>query len=216
MIKLLKKELRLNMPKALYLFALLGAMVIVPNYPYIVGIGYCIMHVMCYFQFANENRSHEFSATLPIKRADIVSSTTLIIVLCQMLNVIVAAIFAYPSKLINPNGFNFVGLDCNFTFFGVALICLGVFNAVIIPRYFKTAFKYGLTLIWGLIAFILTYAVFELLIQTIPTLTKALYSYDTTYLWARLTVFAIGIILYVLFTFTANNTAIKKFEKVNL
>lgn len=57
MIKLLKKELRLNMPKALYLFALLGAMVIVPNYPYIVGIGYCIMHVMCYFQFANENRS---------------------------------------------------------------------------------------------------------------------------------------------------------------
>ncbi len=117
-------QIILNRPKALYLFALLGAMVIVPNYPYIVGIGYCIMHVMCYFQFANENRSHEFSATLPIKRADIVSATTLIIVLCQTLNFIAAAIFAYPSKLINPNGGNFVGLDCNFAFFGVALIAL--------------------------------------------------------------------------------------------
>lgn len=216
MFKLFKKELRLNMPKPLYLFALLGAMVIIPNYPYIVGIGYFIMHVMIYFQFVNENRSQEFSAMLPIKRSDIVSSTTLVIVLCQMLNIAVAAICAYPSKLINPNGGNFVGLDCNLTFFGVALICMSAFNLVVIPRYFKTGYKYGLTLILGLIAFVITYGVFEVLVQAIPTLTKALDSYDGKYLWARLTVFAIGVIIYPLSTLIANKIAIKKFEKVNL
>ena len=46
MLKLFKKELRLNMPKPLYLFALLGAMMLIPNYPYIIGIGYSIMHIM--------------------------------------------------------------------------------------------------------------------------------------------------------------------------
>ena len=216
MLKLFKKELRLNMPKPLYLFALLGAMTLIPNYPYIIGIGYSIMHVMLYFQFVNENRSQEFSAMLPIKRADIVSSTTLVIVLCQMLNLAVAAICAYPSMLINPNHFNYVGLDCNLTFFGVALICLAAFNLVTIPRYFKTGYKYGVTLILGLITFVLMYGVFEALIQAIPTLTKSLDGYDSAYLWARLTLLTIGIIIYPLFTFVANKIAIKKFEKVNL
>lgn len=216
MIKLFKKELRLNMPKPLYLFALFGAMILIPNYPYIIGIGYSIMHIQLYFQFVNENRSQEFSAMLPIKRADIVSSTTSVIVLCQMLNVAVAAVCAYPSVLINPKHFNFVGLDCNLTFFGVALICLGVFNLIVIPRYFKTGYKYGLTLVFGLIAFVLTYGVFEALTQAIPALTKSLDGYDNAYLWARLTVFAIGIIIYPLFTVIANAIAIKKFEKVNL
>ena len=216
MLKLFKKELRLNMPKPLYLFALMGAMILIPNYAYIVGIGYSIMHIQLYFQFVNENRSQEFSAMLPIKRADIVSSTTLVIALCQMINFAVAAVCAYPSVLINPNHSNFVGLDCNLTFFGVALVCLGVFNLIVIPRYFKTGYKYGLTLVFGLIAFVLTYGVFEALTQAIPSLTKSLDGYDNDYLWARLTVFVIGIIIYPLFTFIANTIAIKKFEKVNL
>lgn len=216
LLKLLKKELQLNMPKALYLFALFGLMVLIPNYPYIVGIGYFMMHVMIYFQFVNENRSQEFSSILPIKRNDIVTSTTLIIVLCQMLNFALAAICAYPSKLLNPNHTNYVGLDCNCTFFGVALICLAVFNIVFIPRYFKTGYKLGGALILGLIAFLLTYGVFETLVQAIPALTKSLDGYDGAYTWARLTVLAIGIILYPLTTFAANKIAINKFKKVNL
>ncbi len=216
MLKLFKKELRLNMPRALYLFALLGAMIIIPNYPYIVGTGYSIMHIMLYFQFVNENRSQEFSAILPVKRSDIVSSTTLVIVLCQMLNLAVSAIFAYPSKLINPNGANFVGLDANLTFFGVALIALAMFNLVVIPRYFKTGYKYGVTLILGLITFVLIYVIFELLVQLIPALTKSLDGYDINYLWARLTVLLAGVIIYTLSTLLANKTAIKKFKKVNL
>lgn len=216
MLKLFRKELRLNMPPALYLYAILGAMILIPNYPYIIGIGYSIMHIMIYFQFVNENRSQEFSAILPVKRSDIVSSTTLVIVLCQLINVAVAAVCAYPSKLINPYQTNLVGLDCNLTFFGVALLSLGVFNVVTITRYFKTGYKYGSTLILGLIAFTATYGIFELLIQVIPVLTNSLDGYNTDYLWARLTVLLAGVILYSTLTFTANKIAIKKFQKVNL
>ena len=216
MLKLFKKELRLNMPPALYLFALLGGMVLIPNYPYIVGIGYSIMHVMIYFQFVNENRSQEFSAILPVKRTDIVNSTTLVIVLCQLINIAVAAVCAYPSKLINPFKTNLIGLDCNLTFFGVALIALGAFNLVTITRYFKTGYKYGITLILGLLTFIATYSIFELLIQVIPDLTNALDGYNVNYLWARLTVLFSGIILYSAMTFAADKIAAKRFQKVNL
>lgn len=216
MLKLLRKDLKLNMHPALYLFALLGAMILIPNYPYIVGIGYTIMHVMVYLQFVNENRSQEFSATLPIKRSDIVSSTTAVFAVCQLSNVAVAAICAYPSALINPNGGNFVGLDANLTFFGVALACLGLFNIVVIPRYFKTGYKYGVTLVLGLLTFVAFYLVCELLIQLVPALTVSLDGYDAAYVWARLTVLLAGVIMYCVFTYLANRIATKKFERVNL
>ena len=216
MIKLFKKDLKLNMHPALYLFALLGAMILIPNYPYIVGIGYTIMHVMVYLQFVNENRSQEFSATLPIKRSDIVSSTTAVFAVCQLSNVAVAAICAYPSALINPNGGNFVGLDANLTFFGVALACLGLFNLVVIPRYFKSGYKYGATLVIGLLSFVALYLACEVPIQAIPALTVSLDGYDTAYVWARLTVLLAGVIMYCVLTYLANRIATKKFERVNL
>ncbi len=216
MIKLLNKDLKLNMPKPLYLFALLGAMIIIPNYPYIVGTGYTIMHIMLYLQFSNENRSQEFSAMLPIRRHDIVSSTTAVFALCQLMNLAVSAACAYPSRLINPNVYNFVGLDANLTFFGVAFACLGLFNLVVIPRYFKTGYKYGVTLILGLLTFVAFYLICELPIQLIPTLTVALDGYDAAYVWARLTVLLGGVIIYCLATYSANRIAIKKFERVNL
>lgn len=216
MLKLLRKDLKLNMHPALYLFALLGAMILIPNYPYIVGIGYTIMHVMVYLQFVNENRSQEFSATLPIKRSDIVSSTTAVFAVCQLSNVAVAAICAYPSALINPNGGNFVGLDANLTFFGVALACLGLFNLVVIPRYFKSGYKYGATLVIGLLSFVALYLACEVPIQAIPALSKSLDGYDAAYVWARLTVLLAGVIMYCVFTYLANRIATKKFERVNL
>ena len=216
MIKLFKKDLKLNMHPALYLFALLGAMILIPNYPYIVGIGYTIMHVMVYLQFVNENRSQEFSATLPIKRSDIVSSTTAVFAVCQLSNVAVAAICAYPSALINPNDGNFVGLDANLTFFGVALACLGLFNLVVIPRYFKSGYKYGATLVIGLLSFVALYLACEVPIQAIPALSKSLDGYDAAYVWARLTVLLAGVIMYCVLTYLANRIATKKFERVNL
>ena len=191
-------------------------MILIPNYPYIVGTGYTIMHIMLYLQFSNENRSQEFSATLPIRRRDIVSSTTAVFVICQIINVAISAVCAYPSRLINPNGSNFVGLEANLTFIGAALACLGIFNVVVIPRYFKTGYKYGVTLILGLVSFVAFYLICEVPIQVIPVLAKSLDGYDTSYLWARLTVLLAGIIIYCVTTFLANRIAIKKFERVNL
>ena len=125
MLKLLKKDLKLNMHPALYLFALLGAMVLIPNYPYIVGVGYSIMHIMVYFQ-------------------------------------------------------------------------------------------YGFTLILGLISFVISYGAIEFTVQLVPQLTKSLDGYDAGFIWARLTVLSLGVIMYPTLTYAANKIATKKFEKVNL
>lgn len=215
MKNLVLKEFRLNVKFPVYLLSLLGSMMLIPDYPLIVGIGYCVFQVFIYMQYVRENLSQEFSTMLPVKRADIVRATTCVICLLQMLTVTVAALCAVVTRFVHPQG-NVVGLDPNFTFFGVSLLCLATFNAVFLPKYFKTGYKYGLPILLGLIAFLVTYGVAETLVQVIPALTSSLDSYKSETTWARLTVLAVGIIVYVLTNLLATKISIKKFECVNL
>ncbi len=215
MLKLFKKELTLNVKPAVYLLSLLGTMILIPNYPIIVGIGYCIFEINIYMQFVRENLSQEFSATLPVKRSDIVGSTTLVVSFLEMATVFIASLSGIGARFIFPEG-NIVGLDANFTFFGVAFLCLGVFNLVFIKGLFKTGYKYGVPIILGLVFFLLAYGVCETLVQAIPSLTTIFDGYATEYIWARAIVLAIGIAVYVGFTALANFIAVKKFEKVSL
>lgn len=214
MKNLILKELKLNVKWPLYLFSLLGAMTIIPNYCIIVGIGYCILQISTYLQISRENMSQEFSMTLPVRRCDVVHATTFVICLFEMLTVFVAAICAVGRYFIP--GENYVGLDANLAFFGVAFMCLGAFNALFLPIHYNTGYKIAKPLVLGLIAFLVVYGIFEALIQAIPVLHDALDSYNAATLWARLVLFAVGIIGYVAITFAAVKISEKRFEKVNL
>ena len=222
MKQLYLKEMKLNVRWPIYILSLLGVVTMIPNYLIIVGIGYSVFQVLIYLQFVRENRSQEFSAILPVKRNDIVTSTTFIVVTLQMMTTLIAAIGAAVVRIVfeigdeaYSNG-NIVGLDANLTFFGVSLLCLAVFNLVFIPKFFKNVYKYGVPILLGLLAFCAVYVVCELTIQFVPTLKNALDTYSASTLWARLVVLAVGAIAYVLSTFAANRLAQKKFEKVSL
>lgn len=216
MKKLFLKQLKLDVKWPLYLFCLLGTMVLIPNYLIIVGMGYCMMQVFVYLQTSQSNLSQEFSATLPVKRGDIVASTTAVIALFQLLTLAVGAVCAPFAKMISPQG-NIVGMDANLAFFGFTLVCYAVFNAIFLPSYFKKGSnKYAGPLLFAIIGFLVTYGVFETLVQAIPTLHAMLDTYDANFLWARAVVLAVGIVVYVICAVFATKFAVKKFEKVSL
>ncbi len=215
MWKLFKKELALNVHPALYLFALFGLMVLIPNYPYIVAAGYVVLQIFNYLMVGNQNLSMQFTSMLPTKRSDTVSATALVIILFELVNFAVTAICVLPSQLLYPNG-NIVGLDANFTLLGVTLFCFGAFNLAFLPHYFKTCYKVGVPTLLGLLSFFGVYAVCETLVQAIPVLTAALDGYNPQTLWARAVVFAVGIVVFAAANVIAVKISVKKFEKVNL
>ena len=51
--------------------------------------------------------------------------------------------FAVLSVHINPNGTNLAGIDANVALFGAVLLIFGVFNAVFLPAFYKTAVRVG-------------------------------------------------------------------------
>ena len=221
MRQLYLKELKLNVKWPVYLMGLMGAVMLVPNYPLIVGIGYTIFQIFIYLQFARENRSQEFSAMLPVKRNDIVTSTTWITVTLQMMTTLIAAVCAAAVRILakftlDYSDGNQVGLDANLTFFGVGLVCLAVFNLIFIPKFFKTGYKYGAPILLGLLGFCGAYVVLELVIQLVPALRNALDTYAVKTVWARILVLVVGAVCYAVVTFLANRIAQKKFEKVSL
>lgn len=215
MLKLLKKELKLNVPLPLYLFTLLATMILIPNYPAIVGVGYTVMQVFVYLQFCAANKSLQFTSVLPVKRKDIVTSTTLVVVFFQMLNVVLSLILLVPYRFVYPKG-TIVGIDGNLTFIAICLLCFAAFDAAFLPGYFKTGYKYGFPLLWGLVSFVLTYLVSETLIQAIPAINKVLDGLNPEYIWVRAVTLVVAAAIYVFAVVLANNAAAKRFEKVNL
>ncbi len=215
MLKLFKKELTLNVSWPLYLFWLLSAMMLIPNYPVIVGVGYTVMQIFVYLQISSSYLSQEFSSTLPVKRSDIVASNTLVIALFQLGNILLSALLIPLAKMLYPTG-TVAGMDANLTFIGVALVCLAGFNSLFIPNYFKTGYKFGKPVVLGLVAFVGIYAVAETLLQSIGALKAIFEGYDTsTVIWRALVV-VVGVIVYVVATILANKKAVDNYKKVNL
>ena len=210
----LKKELFFSTPMAIYLFALLGFMTIIPSYPTIVGIGYVVLAVFQADGIRRANKDLEFTLLLPTKRSYAVVGKTLFVVAIELLTLLFGAVGAVIVYLTTPLG-NEVFIDGNFAYFGIALIGLGVYNAIYTAGFFKTGYKSGVPTILGATAFLLVYTVAEILVKAVPSLAM-LDGYGADGLFARIITFVIGAIIYGALTVVGVKIGQKRFEKVSL
>jgi len=216
MKNLLYKELKLVIPPATYLFALLPALLLIPAYPYFVGVSYFFFIIQITFATARANKDHEFTSMLPIPRRQIVLAKHLNVAFVELLTILVAIPFALISSLIiNPNG-NIVGMDANFAFFGLTLIAYSVFNLAFFPAYFKTGYKMGVPLLIGIAVYLITICFFELVINLVPALKSTLDGLNPQTFIYQFIVLAAGIVIYVGSMFVSYKISTKKFEKVSL
>lgn len=211
----LKKELFLSTHPALYLFALLGLMTLIPSYPTIVGIGYVALAVLQADGVRRSNKDLEFTLLLPVKRSFVVVGKSLFVIAIELLTLVFAAVGAVLAFIISPAG-NAVSIDPNFAFFGIALICLGIYNAIYISGFFKTGYKTGLPTLFGTLGFLAFYTVAELVVNLVPTLITTIDGYGANGFIARLIVFIVGLAVYALLTILGIRAGQKNFEKVSL
>lgn len=215
MKNLLYKEIKLVITPAAYMFACLSALLLIPSYPYCVGLSYCIFSIVTTFGVARANNDHQFTAMLPVSRNDIVKAKHMTVVFIELIQIITAVPFALLSSLVLNKQGNIVGMDANFAFFGMAFIAFSVFNIIFLPGYFKTGYKTGMPVIIGLTCYVLILALFETLTALIPFLKKNLDSLDGHTFIYQIPVLAIGILIYLITIFISYKISVKKFEKVS-
>jgi len=215
MKNLLIKEFKLSInPFFLILPILVGALILIPQWPYFFALMYFgFITVPNVFSVNNTYGDIQFSALLPIRKRDIVKARFLSIIILEIIHILFAIVFAIINVKLYKTG-NFL-LDTNYAFFGFGFAMYGVFNLAFFPRFYKTAHKYGLATILGSITFLLFAGGVETLILTVDPLKKVLDGFPSDLTWQFVTLGA-GIIIFMITTHIAFKISASRFERVDL
>ena len=214
---LLNKEMRLSASILSYLFIGFGLMTLLPGYPILCGVFFVTLGLFQSFQSAREANDIVFSALLPVAKHDVVKgkyqfsmlielSAFLLMALTTLLRMTVLADSSVylQNALMNANPF----------FLGVALLIFGLFNAVFIGGFFKTAYNFGKPFVSYIIVCFLTICAAEAL-HHVPGL-QALNAFGFDHFALQMLLLLGGALLYAALTWLSYKKACENFEKIDL
>lgn len=213
MLNLLYKELRLAAHPTLYVFMCMGALLIIPSYPYGVVFLFGCLGPMITFMFGRETRDIYYTALLPVKKTDVVKSKCLMVAFSQIALLVIAVPFAVLTSFISPDG-NMVGLNANVAYFGFGLMIFAVFNMFLFPEFFKTAHKVGKSFLISMIPVVVLIVCMELS-SHIPFLSW-IDGTDVASLIQQIPLLVVGILIYIIGIIIAYRLGSKRFENVDL
>lgn len=150
MSELLYKELRLAAHPSLYVFMCMGALLLIPAYPYGVVFFFGCLGLFQSFMFDRETRDVFYTALLPRPKRDVVKGKLLLAVFAQLVQLIFSLPFAFLRTLYLPDG-NPVGMEPNAAWYGFGLMVYGIFNLIFFTQFYKTAYKAGTSFLIALL-----------------------------------------------------------------
>lgn len=217
MRKLLNKELKLSASFLTYLFILFGFMFFLPGYPVLCGAFFVTLGIFQSFQNARETGDILFSALLPVAKRDVVKAKYCFVCLIELGGIALMAIAAVlrmtafkdapvyrENALMNANAFAL----------GLAFVIFGLFNAVFVGGFYKTAYKLARPFVFYIASCFLTVGVGESL-HRFPGLGN-LNAFGTENAALQLALLAGGIVICVLLTLCSCRRACARFEKIDL
>lgn len=210
---LLYKELRLAAHPNLYIFTLLGALVIVPSYPYgMVFLFGCLAPYLT-FMYGRETNDIYYTTLLPVKKRDTVKAKCLLMVLAQMTQLLISLPFAVLRVYVLSDG-NPVGIEANVAYYGFGLIIYAIFNVILLTQFFRTAYKVDMAFLMAIIPATIAVIIMEVLVH-FPGF-QWLDSVAPTMMLRQLPILAVGVVVYIIGMMIAYLISAKRFEQVDL
>ena len=212
---LLHKELRLALHPTVPLFWLLGALLLIPNYPYYVIFFYTLLGIFFVCLSGRENNDIAYTLALPVRKRDVVAARMGLAVLIEGIQVGLAVPFAALRQRLSLPG-NQVGMDANIAFFGLSLLLLGAMNVFFFPRYYAAPDKVGKAFAKTAVFAFLLIGVLEMLDHALPLFRDQLDTPDPQFLPQKLICLGVGLAGYGLCTALAYRMSVRRFEALDL
>ena len=213
MFDLLYKELRLAAHPSLYVFMLMGALLLVPAYPYGFVFFFGTLGIFQTFCFGRETGDVCYTALLPVRKRDVVKGKCLLAVFAQLGQLALSIPFALLRTALLSDG-NPAGIEANPAYYGFGLAIYGLFNLVFFAQFYRTAYKSGAAFLAALFPTAFGIALMETLVH-LPGLAW-LDGTSAEALVRQLPVLAAGAAIYLGGTLWAYATGVRRFEQVNL
>lgn len=213
MYNLLYKELRLAAHPNLFVFTLLGALVIVPAYPYGMVFLFGCLGPYITFTYGREINDIYYTSLLPVKKRDVVKSKVALVVLSQMAQLVISLPFALLRLRLLPEG-NPAGIEANVAYYGFGLMVYTIFNVIFLTHFFKTGYRVGWSFLWAIIPATLGVLLMEIVVH-FPQFAW-LDRVEGAMLFRQLPILLAGILVYILGTAIAYRVSTKRFDIVDL
>lgn len=213
MSDLLYKELRLAAHPSLYIYMCMGALLLIPAYPYGVVFFFGCLGLFQSFMFDRETRDVFYTALLPRPKGDVVKGKVLLAAFTQLGQMVLSLPFAFLRTLYLPAG-SPVGIEPNAAYYGFGLMIYGIFNLVFFTEFYKTAYKAGTAFLTALVPTILGIAAMEAAVH-FPGLIW-LDGMDRASLPRQLPVLLAGAAVYAAANLLAYRISVRRFMRVDL
>ncbi len=211
---LLYKEWKLCMHPAALLFLLLSAMMLIPNYPYLVCFFYTTLGIFFICLTGRENQDVSYSLLLPLGKRELVKARLALTAMLEILQILLAVPFCILRQNFPMPG-NQVGADANLALLGYAFLLFALFNWVFFTSYYRDVNKVGLPFVKGSVAVFLYMVVVETLTHIVPLMRDRLDTNDPQNLGPKLALLLIGGAVYGLSLVLTYRRAAKAFEKLD-
>ena len=213
MADLLYKEWRLAVHPVVYMFSLIGALTLVPAYPYGMVFFFGCLGLFFTCQFARENADLFYTATLPISKRAVVKSKCLLFVSVELAQLVLTVPFAVLRLWALPGG-NPVGIEANAAYFGFGLCIYAVYNFVYLTVWFQSGEQVGKAFIAAIVPVLLLIVLMEAAVH-LPALAW-LDSLAPADLIRQLPILCGGAVVYAAGSLLAYRPAAARFERVDL
>ena len=217
MRNIMRKEMKLCASPITYLFILFGLMFFIPGYPVLCGVFFVTLGIFQGFQYAREANDIAFSVVLPIRKKDVVKGKYLFVCfieLCSLILMLAVAIIRMTLLSEAAVYRNNAMMNANLFAVGGALVAFGLFNAIFLGGFFKTAYNQGRPFVTYIIVAFLVIGAFESL-HHIPGV-QIVNAFGLENIGFQLIMLLAGLILFLLMTGLSYRTACRNFEVVDL
>lgn len=213
MKELIMKEITLVVHPATYCLVVLGVLVLIPQWPYMIVLLYGILIAFFNGLNAREMRDMSYSFSLPVSRANMVRARIGVMVGIELIMLGVMTLCICLRGPLGINGIDqpLVGMPANIALLGFSFITFAVFNGVFFPLYYRDPHKVGVPFLIACVIAMVCGIAFEV-IPFIPCeLCQQIAGIGFTFLDTQLAVLGIGIMIFVIGTIGAIKCSISAF-----
>lgn len=217
MYNLLMKEVKLSTNSFYYALPFLtGALMLIPGWLYFLVILYfCFITVPNMLGGYKSQNDLMFTSMLPVTKRDMVKAKVSFIVILELLHVVTAVIYGMISVRLYPD-MQYYFFAPTLGFWGLCFVMLAIFNLILIPVYYKTAYKYGAAVVVSTAGATLFAGIAEWLGIQNSVVYELFKGTGAENVAIQLTILLIGMAIFALFTIIAYYIANKRFEKVEI
>ncbi|MCJ8012991.1 ABC-2 transporter permease [Paenibacillus sp. KQZ6P-2] len=219
MYNLVMKDLKLGIQPMFFVFPiLLGMLMLIPSWIYfLVPMYFFWISVPNMFGNFKTQNDLMFTSMMPVTKKDIVKARVSVIVILEILHIGFAVIFGLVHDLVYSNlNITYYFFAPSMGFWGLCMAMLAIFNIILIPMYYKTAYKFSGALFSATSAAMIFAGIVQWLGIQIKSVSDIFNVTIADHIAIHASVLIAGIVIFAAFTLIAYRIAVKRFLKVEL